>query len=219
MAIPVNAHNHRIHGATAHALAGCLHVYVDIGCNTGERIRSLWEPDKYAPSPAQDGIRRLLGSSEAAWRSSVCVLCVESDPTYEAILHQMADEHARRGLRTVVLTRTDIGRIDRWLQHEVLSRRLPEHRGIIGRIIGGIIGRSHHRPVVVLHVDIRARGAKALPRALASGVLCALDALYVRTLEWTLPVHERPAGGIIDRLRRGMHQAGPKCALQIKADM
>lgn len=217
MAIPVNAHNHRIHGATAHALAGCLHVYVDIGCNTGERIRSLWEPDKYAPSPAQDGIRRLLGSSEAAWRSSVCVLCVESDPSYEAILHQMADEHARRGFRTVVLTRTDIGRIDRWLQHEVLSRRLPEHRGIIGRIIGGIIGRSHHRPVVVLHVDIRARGARALPRALASGVLCALDALYVRTLEWTLPVHERPAGGIIDRLRRGMHQAGPKCALQIKA--
>ena len=63
-------------------LDGCLHVYLDLGTNTGVQIRKLFEPHKFPAADVLPIFDKYFGPVEERDSSTVCAVGFEPNPEH-----------------------------------------------------------------------------------------------------------------------------------------
>jgi hypothetical protein len=80
----------------APSLAGCSRVYVDVGLNVGDNLRTLYEPSVASKAPRLNRtLGSLFGSVEA--RQDVCAVGIEPNPTHAKPLAAIQQRLKARG--------------------------------------------------------------------------------------------------------------------------
>ena len=80
----------------APSLAGCARVYVDVGLNIGDNLRTLYEPSVASKAPKLNRtLGSLFGSVEA--RQDVCAVGIEPNPTHAKPLAAIQQRLKARG--------------------------------------------------------------------------------------------------------------------------
>jgi len=87
--------------AFAPSIAGCERVYVDIGLNIGDNLRTLYEPSFAATTKK---LNRTLGSlfGSVHARSDVCTIGMEPNPTHARRLATLQKRLSERGHRVQI---------------------------------------------------------------------------------------------------------------------
>jgi hypothetical protein len=83
-------------------LAGCLHVFVDVGSNVGVQLTHLYEGSH--GSKVARAFRRWFGPT-AERLSSTCAVLIEPNPHHEAALLRLCQKFEARGARAALLCR------------------------------------------------------------------------------------------------------------------
>jgi hypothetical protein len=89
-------------------LDGCLHVYLDLGTNTGVQIRKLFEPHKFPATDVLPIFDKYFGPVEDS--SIFCAVGFEPSPNpdHEPNLNFLSSFYNACGWRTIIHTRTAV---------------------------------------------------------------------------------------------------------------
>jgi hypothetical protein len=89
-------------------LDGCLHVYLDLGTNTGVQVRKLFEPHKFPAADVLLIFDKYFGPVEERDSSTVCAVGFEPNPDHEPNLNFLSYFYNACGWRTIIHTRTAV---------------------------------------------------------------------------------------------------------------
>ena len=192
--------------ANATLLAGCTRIYLDLGSNTGNVLRSLFEPEAFPRATLQPIFRQYFGQRGAERRASVCAVAFEPNPLHVSRLESIEERFRTQGARLTVLTTTAASTAD---THNVSFYPYPDGpkeapawgATLFKRPDGALNSRTSAVPVdtvdltrwmstvldragtdsptVIMKMDIEGAEFDVATRLLALGVLCRLRVLLV----------------------------------------
>lgn len=219
------------------AADGCYHVYLDLGTNTAVQFHKLYDPDVFPEvnsSLITPKFNNYFGADISRRRSDVCGFGFEPNPSHHDILQQTTAHYAAAGVRLTIFE-SAVGTFDGWgivvtdsqiANDEWGARIVPVPTGSpapsaihVVDFAAWFAANIQHRqrpaqgaraqpPALVVKVDIEGSDESVIGKALASGVLCTMDYVYIE--------HLRPVD--LDFFMRELHAAGCSTVMEIVDD-
>ena len=203
--------SHRPDGVhSGNPLDGCLHVYLDLGTNTGVQIRKLFEPHKFPEAPALAIFEKYFGPAATRNLSSICAVGFEPNPDHEPNLQFLASLYTTCGWRTTIHTRTAVdtknrvasyARIDYvtglfWdlgVAGRLVDRGVPQNDTTqvtavrIAEYVNDVVAareipENEGEGAVVMKLDVEGKELEIMADLVMSGALKHIDNIHV---DWT----------------------------------
>lgn len=186
------------------AVAGCTHVYIDVGTHEGMQIEKLFEPSRFPDAPVQPIFNRHFGTS----RNKVCAYAIEPNPVHHARLAMLTRRYHPRLTVVHAAASTTNGTATFWHNanhangsaHTEWSASLLRYDTTaaaesfnVSTVDLAEFVLSHTRPLaaswgagladrggsVVMKLDIEGAEVEVLPDLVERGALCRVSELYM----------------------------------------
>jgi len=102
--IPIDCGSSVVESVGPNPLDGCLHVYLDMGTNTGVQLRKLYESQLFSDAPVIPVFEKFFGKN----KKDVCTVGFEPHPSFSPGLKNLESHYQACGLNVKVYTQTAV---------------------------------------------------------------------------------------------------------------
>lgn len=229
--VDYSTHSHKsVDVLSPNPLDGCLHVYLDMGTNTGVQIRKLFEAHKFPAAWVLPIFDKYFGPVEERDSSTVCAVGFEPNPDHEPNLNFLSSLYNACGWRTIIHTQTGVAskNMDTQFARIDYARGSYWGFGVAGRLVDKGVPLNDTTEVkavriaeyinkivatrsipenangkyaaVVMKLDVEGRELELLADLVMSGALEHLDNVHV---DWSTDEYSPPSEDI-EKMRQAI---------------